>query len=712
MARRISVGIDIGGTFSDVVAYDHGTRQLFSVKVPSTPPDLAEGFMRGLDKVLAEAGALPADLARLIHGTTVGTNAVLEQRGARIGILATDGFEDTLVIGRQKRSEMYNLFIDPETPTFLAPRRRIKGIPERSGPDGEVIRPLDEEAVCAAVSELVEEHGVAALAVCYLFSFRNPDHERRTLALVRERYPDLPVSLSSVLDPKFREYERLCVTAFDAYVRPVIASYVAGLQERLRAVDADITLEIMQSRGGITGADTVLEKTVATLLSGPAAGVIGGRFVGERAGAPDVITIDIGGTSSDVALVRRGQALIATDGKIGKYPLRQPMIDVNTIGAGGGSVAWIDAGGGLRVGPRSAGASPGPACYSWGGTEPTVTDASVALGYLNPDYFAGGEVRLDPALARAAIARAVAGPLGLSLPVAAAGIHRIVNARMADQLRLVSVRRGHDPRRFALVPLGGAGPVHAGRLAEQLDIDTIVVPPAPGVLSAFGLLVADIEHEHSATFGQEAAAVDLDAMRRAFAALDEVCRAKMARDRVPPDAVAVRHSCEMRYVGQAYELEVPLPASDLSPALLADLVESFHRLHEEVYGHCNRGNRVELVNLRSVHSHALERPELSYAPPTATSLDEALVARRPAYFDEYGDYVDTPVYRRDHLPVGRPFDGPAIVEQADTTTVVYPGWRAAADPLGNIRLARPAGAEPGPLEPAARAGAVASGGAA
>jgi N-methylhydantoinase A len=687
-ARTVSVGIDIGGTFSDVVAYDFASQQLFSTKVPSTPPRLFEGFMRGLEKVLETAGAQPGQIDRLIHGTTIATNAVLERKGARIGILATDGFEDVLVIGRQRRSEMYNLFIDPETPIFLAPRRRIKGIPERIGPEGEVIRPLDDDAVRSAVRELVERHQVEAIAVCYLFSFRNDDHERRTLEIIRELYPEMPVSLSSVLDPKFREYERLCVTAFDAYVRPVIANYVAELQARLHQLDTGIGLEIMQSRGGITGADTVLEKTVATILSGPAAGVIGGRYVGERAGINDLITIDIGGTSSDAALVRHGKPLIGSEGTIGNYPLRQPMIDVNTIGAGGGSIAWIDAGGGLRVGPQSAGSNPGPACYDWGGTEPTVTDASAVLGYLNPDYFAGGELRLSPDLAREAIERQVAGPLGLSVPAAAAGIHRIINARMADQLRLVSVRRGHDPRRFTLVPLGGAGPVHAGRLAEELGIASVIIPPSPGVLSAFGLLVADIEHEHSMTFAQPTDTVNLDAMGEAFDRLDEVCREKMRQDRVPLDQINVRHSCEMHYVGQSYELEVPLASLELSDATIAQLLEGFHQVHEEVYGHCNRNNQVEIVNLRSVHTHALARPQLTHEPNGRVTVEDALVARRPVYFDEFSDYVETPIYRRERLPVDQPISGPAIIEQADTTTIVYPAWQALADTLGNVHLTR------------------------
>ena len=678
----ITIGIDIGGTFTDVVAYDHDARRLFSVKVPSTPPDLVDGFMLGLRRVLEVSGSSPSHVSRLIHGTTIATNAVLEQKGARLGILTTAGFEDVLIIGRQKRTEMYDLFIDAETPVFLAPRRRIRGIPERIGPQGEVVHPLDENVVRDAVRDLVEGHQIEALAICYLFSFRNQAHELRTREIVAELYPELSLSVSCLLDPRFREYERLCVTAFDAYVRPVVARYVSQLRELLNELDSEITLEIMQSRGGISGLDSALEKPVATLLSGPAAGVIGGSFAGTEAGFSHLITIDIGGTSSDVALVRDGKPLIGSDGKIGTYPLRQPMIDVSTIGAGGGSIAWIDPAGALRVGPQSAGSNPGPACYVWGGSQPTVTDASLVLGYLNPDYFAGGEIRLDVDAARKAIV-GVAQPLGLDPDVTASGIHRIVNARMADQLRLVSIRRGHDPRQFSLVPLGGAGPLHACRLAEQLGIETILVPLTPGVLSAFGLLVADIEHEHSATFAQDSAAIDLDQMRMLFNRVDEVCRTKMERDRVSAEQARVRWSCDMRYTGQSYELEVPFLNDLLTLDAIDDLVERFHQQHEQVYGHANRQNRVEFVNLRAVHSFSLERPNVVRAPAESLRADPE---RREVYFDEFKGRVPTPVYRRDQLPVGSRVRGPAIIEQADTTTVVYPRWTGEIDSMGNIRM--------------------------
>lgn len=679
----VTVGIDIGGTFTDVVAYDPDRRRLYSVKVPSTPPDLAEGFKRSLARVLELAQVETSRVSRVIHGTTIATNTVLEQNGANLGVLTTAGFEDVLIIGRQKRTEMYDLFIDAETPIFLASRRRIRGIPERIGPEGDVVRVLDEDGVREAVTDLVEHHGIEALAVSYLFSFRNPAHELRTREIVASLYPELPVSVSCLLDPRFREYERLCVTAFDAYVKPLMARYIEKLRDSLSNSSESITLQIMQSRGGIADADIAINQPVTTLLSGPAAGVIGGTHAGIKAGLSHLITIDIGGTSSDVALVPDGRPLIVSDGKIGTYPLRQPMIDVNTIGAGGGSIAWIDAAGGLRVGPRSAGADPGPACYGRGGNQPTVTDASLVLGFLNPDYFAGGTLSLDIARARTSIDN-IARSLELEFDVAAAGIHRIVNARMADQLQLVSIRRGHDPRRFSLLPLGGAGPLHAGRLAEQLGIEKIVIPPVPGVLSAFGLLVADIEHERSATFAQDAAGADLQRMTAEFAKLDQACGEKMAQENVPLDGVSIRWSCDMHYAGQSYELEVTMPRRELSPEILSDLVERFHQRHEQVYGHSNRQNRVELVNLRSVHSYVPDRPDVVRAFGNHVDSDPSQLTSREVYFDELSSRVSTPIYRRQELMPGDRLEGPAIVEQPDTTIVIYPRWAAIVDGSGNL----------------------------
>src|SRR5688572_20967891 len=496
MEPRIQIGVDIGGTFTDIVALDAGGR-LALAKVPSTPKDLLDGIAEATTRVLKLAGAAPADVARFIHGTTIATNAILEQKGATTAILATEGFEDVLELFRSKRSRMYDLGMDPEVPTFLAPRRRRFGVRERLDAKGRVLVPLDEDDVRVAVQKL-QAQGVAAVAVCYLFSFVNPAHERRTRDIIAEVAPELSVSLSSEVDPTFREYERLCVTAFDAYLGPVVKRYLAGLADTLRGLGVPGVPLIMRSRGGIVSAALAAQQPVTLFLSGPAGGVIGASFAAERSGVKDFVSLDMGGTSNDVAMVRDGTPLLASEGAIGAYPVRTPMVDVNTIGAGGGSIAWIDAAGGLRVGPRSAGAEPGPACYARGGDEATVTDASVVLGYLNPARFAGGALALDVAAAERAVA-AIGRRLGVDAVTAAAGIHRVVNARMADQIRLVTIKRGYDPRQFALLVLGGAGPVHGAALAAEMGMPEVLVPEAPGVLAAFGLLAAAIEHQHART---------------------------------------------------------------------------------------------------------------------------------------------------------------------------------------------------------------------
>ncbi len=672
-----AIGIDIGGTFTDVVC---ATRSgLYTTKVSSTPDDLVRGVTAGIRKILELSGVAPGSVQRLVHGSTVATNAILEGKGARIGLLMTKGFEDTIEMGRFRRSKMYDLMNDPETPFFMAPARVRIGIAERVGPDGTVLEPLDEEQVIRAIGELRAEHDIEAVAVCYLFSFRNPVHEQRIRELVDRHFPDLRVSLSSDIDPVFREYERCCVTAFDAYVRPIVARYLERFEQGARDCGVVAPLEVMQSRGAIAGRDAALQKAVSMVLSGPAAGVVGGSYAAKQSNFPDAIVLDMGGTSCDVSLVKAGKPLLSTRGKVGVYPLRIPLVDVNTIGAGGGSLAWADAGGGLRVGPQSAGASPGPAAYGRGGQEPTVTDASLLLGYLNPDYFAGGDLRLQPEPAEAAVAR-LAARLGLSPIDTAAGIHRVVNARMADQIRLVSIRQGYDPRQFVLVLMGGAGPLHGGALARDLGIRRCVVPPAPGVLSAFGLLVAPIECERSRTLGKVLEEVRADELAAAFAALEERGRAEIGRSGVAGDEVQLLRSADMRYRGQSYELEVPVEEGPLDAALGA-LADAFHRRHMDVYGHVNKDAPVELVNLRTVHRVPVAPPGFGFKGARAAGRQRR---NRKAYFD--GTWLDVPVLGREELHPGVALAGPAIVEQADTTTVVYPRQTATLDAAGNIVL--------------------------
>ena len=680
---RLTFGIDIGGTFTDVVAYDAETRALYVAKVPSTPPRLGDGLLDGMRRVLAERGASPADVDRVVHGTTIGTNAVLEHRGATLGILVTAGFEDVLAIGRHKRSDMYSLNIGPEEPLFLAPRRQIRGIPERLDSAGRVLLPLDEGAVRRAVADLVERHGVNAVVVCYLFAYLDPRHEQRTRELIHARFPGLPVSLASEVDGKFREYERLVMTAFDAYIRPVIQGYLEDLGGELQAAGISAPFQVMQSRGAISGARVVSARPVATVLSGPAAGVIGGAHAARLAGFQDALTIDIGGTSCDVALVRGGRPIITTEGRIETFPLRLPMVDVHTIGAGGGSIAAVDAAGALKVGPRSAGSQPGPAAYGRGGTRATVTDASLVLGYLNPAYFADGTMPLRADLARRAVEEQVAGPLGLGVAAAAAGVHRVLNDNMAQALRLVSVRRGHDPRRVCLVPLGGAGAVHAGRLASALGVPTVVVPPAPGVLSALGLVLANIEHEQSRTLRGRVDRLDPAEVTATLVALDALCAERMADEGA--DGVEVAHFAELRYLKQSYELEVALPPGGITPEVLARAAERFHVLHEQVYGFALPHRAVELVTLRAVHTAHL--PELALVSGLTNSRAAEPTAVRPAYFEEVGGYEPTPIYLRSTLARDQEIVGPAIVEQPDTTTVIYPGQTLRVDRAGNLMLA-------------------------
>ncbi len=663
----IEIGVDIGGTFTDVVLM-RDNRIAHYTKVPSTPSNLIEGVRNGVTRALAAVDLKPSDVDRFVYGSTVAINALIQQKGAVTGLLTTEGFEDVLEIGRHKRSHLYNLFLEPETPVFLAPRRRRFAIPERLAADGSVLAPLDEKAVRTAV-EALSGQGATAIAVCYLFSFRNPLHEQRTRDIVREMRPDIHVSISSEVDPAFREYERTVMTSLDAYLQGAVGDYVARQRDDLAQIGIEAKLQVMQSRGGITSPEAVMTRPVSLLLSGLAAGVIGSKHVAVESGQHNVISLDMGGTSCDIALIRDGAPIVTNQTRVARFPLRMQMVDVNTIGAGGGSIAWVDTAGSLRVGPQSAGAEPGPACYRRGGTDATVTDASLVLGYLNPGTFAGG-ISLDLDAAKAAIKR-VADRIGLDLITTAAGIHRIVNARMNDEVRRVSVQRGFDPRQFTLLPLGGAGPIHGCALAQDLNIARVLIPDTPGVLSAFGLLVANIEHDQMATLARRADHVDLAGLQEAFRRLERRGQAKMAADGVAPGDVEIRRQADMRYVGQSYELTIDMDKKTGDP--IAAAVASFHSRHDTMYGHSNTAGSVEFVNLRTIHVH---RPDERENPPmkSASAAAAKPVAHRESYFD--GGFVKTPVYDRKQLSVGQEIEGPAIVEQADTTLIINPKQRA------------------------------------
>lgn len=677
------IGVDVGGTFTDIVCRSSDGRVRI-MKLPSTRSDPSRAILNSIGAMADQWGIKAGDITRFTHGTTVATNAVLEHKGASIGLLTTAGFRDVLEIGRQIRSgdQMYAVRLKPETPVFLARRAHRLGVKERIGPHGEVLVPLDRASLVEAIDTLAAK-GVQAIAVAFLFSFLNPAHELAAAEEVRARHPHIAVSLSHAVDPAFREYERTVVTAFDAYIRPVIDSYLARLETGLRDNAVTAPLQIMQSRGGLAIAAVARERPVRLFLSGPAAGVIGGRLVGDQLDIQDLITVDIGGTSCDIALIGGGKPMIRSEGVIGGYAVRVGMVDVNTIGSGGGSIARLDRAKGLRVGPQSAGSEPGPACYARGGLDPTVTDASIVLGYLDPDYFAGGTVRLNSELARQAVADRIAGPLGLTLEQAALGIHRVLNAQMAEGIRLVSVRQGIDPRRFALLPLGGGGAIHATALAEELAIERIIVPRHPGVLSAAGLLAAKVEHERSAAFARTIDGLTMAAIRPALNLLDHDCAKLMAVEGMPPDAVTIQYSADICYVGQSYTLEVPLHPNAPNP--LTRLYDDFIAAHDRVYGFAMR-NPARIVNLRSVHqAGGGDQLDEQVMLPTGPLV---VKSRRRALFRNSGGYVDTPVIERTAIPLDVVVEGPAIIEQQDTTLLIDPGWQGRLAPNGTLILTR------------------------
>ena len=674
----MDIGVDTGGTFTDVICRRDGYPDMV-LKVPSTPDEPSKAVMSAVRQILKAAGGEMSAVRRFVHGTTVATNAVLERKGAESGLITTSGFADVLEIGRQMRTDIYELQLDPETPVFLAPGARRTEVIERISSEGEILKPLDETSLRNAIGTLCTE-GVTSIAVCFLFSFLNPTHERRVRDIIEAEYPDISVSLSSDVDPAFREYERTVVTAFDAYTKPVLRDYLSELDSALSKSGVVAPLQVMQSRGGISAASTATKRPVRLFLSGPAAGVIGGSGAGHAAGENNLITVDIGGTSCDIALVAEGRPLVRPEGRIDGYLVRVPMVDVNAMGSGGGSIAWLDAAGGLRVGPRSAGADPGPACYGRNGKLATVTDASIALGFLNPDYFAGGTVPLDRGLAEQAIRETIAVPLSMTVEQAALGIHQVVNAQMAEGMRQVSIRQGHDPRDFSLVPLGGAGPVHGIPLAEELSIDTVIIPRHPGVLSAEGLLVAPIEHEVSIGFPHDLDSVGINQLKMIFDELDAQCAALMDAEANEVENVEIIHAVDICYVGQSHYLDITVDLSDAKPR--EAIYRDFIRAHEQVFGYSTE-SPARIVNLRSIHRS--QRHELSVPIAAEQSSQNPLKRRRVVVF-EVGKDTEVDIFDRSCLSVGTAIDGPAIIEQSDTTTVLHVGWTATVIESGELIL--------------------------
>ena len=676
-ALRYALAIDTGGTFTDVTLLDRETGAAWTAKTPSTPDDPSRGFMNGIREIAEKAGLAPSEFGQVFHGTTVATNLILEGKGAEAGLLTTAGFRHVLEIGRQDIPRRVNLFawIKPTRPVAAD---RIFEIPERIGTDGEQLTPLDEGAVREAARTL-KARNISAIAVSYLHSFANAAHERRTREIILEEHPDALVSVSCDVLPLVREYERTMTTVLNVYVMPAISGYVDRLEGRSAEAGIAAPLLIMKSNGGVVSVPEVRTAPVHTVLSGPAAGVVGAGFVGASAAQSDLIGIDIGGTSADISMIKGGDFRLTEKGQVGAWPLALPMIDINTVGTGGGSIARVTETGALTVGPQSAGAQPGPACYGLGGEQATVTDAHLTLGRL-PPFLLGGSMNLDVSAARRAVDMHVAKPLGLSVEEAAKGILAISNNDMVGAIRVISVERGEDPRDFALVPFGGAGPLHGSEMARLLGMKTIIVPPSPGVLSAIGLLVSTLRTDYAQTC-VEVPPYDTARLAQVFHHLEGEADAWFERENAPDASRQKTRYASMRYRNQGFELNIPWAGESVDAASTAATVERFHERHEQLYTFAQRDTVVEIVNLRVTASCDLARPRLSELSDGG-SLAEAEVERHDIWFDE--GPVNVPVYDRSKLGAGIEIPGPAAIMQVDSTSVVFPGERARTDRYGNL----------------------------
>ena len=683
------IGVDVGGTFTDLVHFDSETGAIHIHKAPTTPDNPSRGVLSGILELCHRFDIDPGVVDHVYHGTTTATNAILEHDGAECGMITNEGYRDIIHIGRHQRPQHFSIQQEiPWQDRALIKRRHRMTVPHRIAPPaGDVLVPLDEEAVRAAARQL-RDAGVDSIAVCFLFAFLDPAHEARARALVEEEYPEAFVTTSADVSPQFREFERFTTTAMNAFVGPKMRRYLTDLARGLGEAGLRADLHIMGSNGGVATAAMVSEKPVMTLLSGPAAGVLGGRWAGALSGRDSLITFDVGGTSADIGIVRGGVFAEASprDTWIAGFPLMVPMIDIHTIGAGGGSIAWVDAAGAFRVGPRSAGARPGPAAYGHGGTEPTVTDANVVLGRLDPGNFLGGEMGLDVKAAEAAI-DGLAARLGLDRMATAEGIVTIVNANMANAIRSRTVQRGLDPRDFALVAFGGGGPMQAAEVAAMLSIPEVIVPPHPGITSATGLLTTDLKYDAIRTAFQVSGSVDHARMTAALEEMEASLTAQYAADGIEAARVSFRRAADVRYVGQGYELRVPVPAGPFTAESEAAILDAFGRLHASEYGRSFPGAPTEIVNLRVTGLGETVKIRAA-TPPSGGGVEAARAGSAPTVF-RVGDTLgahETAFYRREALPVGEEIPGPAVILQQDSTTVVRPGDSFRLDDAGNILI--------------------------
>ncbi|MGY1709015.1 hydantoinase/oxoprolinase family protein [Geodermatophilus sp. SYSU D00758] len=693
--RRVRIGIDTGGTFTDVVAVDEETGQTTTTKTPSTPADPAEGFLAGVRKVLGLMGLPGEAVTAVSHGTTVATNQLLEGRLDRIGFITTEGYESVLEIARQSVPDGYGNSYFWVKPPRIVPADLVRTVRGRLDVHGEEVRPLDEDDARAA-ARFFADAGISTIGVCFLHAYANDAHERRVLEVIREEHPEAVVSISSEVLREYREYERSVTTLVDAAVKPKVGAYVTNIRRRLDEIAPGVPFYVMKSNGGVLSAGEVVHQPITTMLSGPAAGALGAALIAGTAGFDRVLTCDGGGTSTDVTVVVDGEPTLTTEGSVGDYPSKIPMIDVVTVGAGGGSIAWLSPEGTLKVGPKSAGADPGPMCYPDGGDQPTVTDAHVVLGRI-PPHLLGGEIPLSVNAARAGLEQ-LGGKLDLSLERTATGILEISAWNQANALRQVTVARGLDVRDFTLTTFGGSGSLLACRLMDILGLPRTLVPPNPGNVSAFGLLTVDVRNDHVQTSVQRHTDLDLDRVRAVYADLEAQAAAALDGEGFGRDQQRVQRTADLRYVGQAFEVRVPVPDGELDAAAAEQVAQAFHAAHRQLYGYDfadDPRQAVEWVNLRVSGIGPIRRPDIVELPPADGGTDRAVTGSRRVFFEALqssssggDDWVDTPTYDRTRLAPGDVVTGPAIVEEFGSTVPVHPGFAATVDGYGNLLLTK------------------------
>ena len=693
--RRIRIGIDTGGTFTDVVALDEDTGELVSTKTPSTPANPADGFMTGIERILGQLGATGEAVTAISHGTTVATNQLLEGKVGRLGFITTAGYEAMLEIARQSVPDGYGNSYFWVKPDRIVPRHLVKGVEGRLDYTGAQVRPFDEDGA-RDIARWFRRQGVDTLGVCFLHAYADPAHELRMRDVLAEEHPDAVVSLSSEVLPEYREYERAMTTLVDAAVKPRLSAYVGNIRSRLGPLVAEggqVPFYVMKSNGGVLSADEVVNQPITTVLSGPAAGALGAALIAQVAGFDRVLTSDGGGTSTDVSVVIDGEPTLTTEGSVGAYPSKIPMIDVVTVGAGGGSIAWVSPEGTLKVGPQSAGADPGPLCYALGGTEVTVTDAHVVLGRI-PPHLLGGEIPLDVDAARAGV-ETLAKELGLTPEACATGVLEISAWNQANALRQVTVKRGLDVRDFTLTTFGGSGSLLLCRLMDVLGIRTVLVPPNPGNVSAFGLLTVDVRNDYVRTHVTSASDLEPDVVSGMYDDLAAQARTALTREGFAHDQHGLVRTADLRYFGQAFEVRVPVPDGVLDADACASVAESFHVEHRTLYGYDFAGDEsqpVEWVNLRITGIGPITRPEIRRHPEVEVRgrhpSEPRDRGRRPVCFDAAEGYVDTAVLWRPGLVPGATVEGPAIIEEFGSTVPLHPGFTARVDEFLNLIVTR------------------------